>query len=343
MKKRNWLMTIAFAVLSLTIVSTMVIGSTYAKFTSQVAGKGTAQAAGFLVAGTIADATATSLMAPGEAYEVTVPMTYFSQVLTKISTPGGTNATGTGVFDSTVWSNVVSFYNTNWKKIGAALGYGTYNSTGDEFAANGIGNYGPVAANLAVTDVIKTSGAGNASFVSTFISSIMTDGTNSTTDNTELFIKTAGTVAAKADQNGATEANVIPAMLADANRVISVNLKLSIAWVSPKPSAAVGANETANDTNAANDLFDTYLGNLIARFATNTDLVYSYVDLGAAGTELDPTVKTLDVAKTSATTIVRPNSATQSTVTINIGVKAEQLAANTALYDVAGAPSYTVS
>lgn len=114
MKKRNWLMTIAFAVLSLTIISTCVIGSTYAKFTSQVAGGGKAQAAGFLVAGASTEATvATEMVAPTTTVSAEAKINYFSQVDTKIEvtnlSEASTGVTGTGIF--AVWDAIVTAYN----------------------------------------------------------------------------------------------------------------------------------------------------------------------------------------------------------------------------------------
>ena len=114
MKKRNWLMTIAFAVLSLTIISTCVIGSTYAKFTSQVSGGGKAQAAGFLVAGAATEVTvATEMVAPTTAVGAEATINYFSQVETKIEvtnlSEGSTGVTGSGIF--AVWDAIVKAYN----------------------------------------------------------------------------------------------------------------------------------------------------------------------------------------------------------------------------------------
>ena len=109
MKKRNWLMTIAFAVLSLTIISTCVIGSTYAKFTSQVSGGGKAQAAGFLVAGKEVEAGATvELVAPETTAKSEAKINYFSQVVTEITVTGEGDMTGTGVFAK--WTELVAAY-----------------------------------------------------------------------------------------------------------------------------------------------------------------------------------------------------------------------------------------
>ena len=113
MKKKNWLLTIAFAVLSLTIISTCVIGSTYAKFTTTVGGNSTAQAAGFLVTGATANSTADVLLAPG--VEVTVPAgitSYFSQVATEITLDSEiTSANNTGVFTDANWALLIAYFN----------------------------------------------------------------------------------------------------------------------------------------------------------------------------------------------------------------------------------------
>ncbi|MBO4569609.1 MAG: hypothetical protein J5689_00115 [Clostridia bacterium] len=101
MKKKNWLLTIAFAVLSLTIISTCVIGSTYAKFTSGIASGAKVQAAGFLVDGGEVDLSGTfAMVAPGETKATEVTVNYFSQVETVIAASTAT-ITGTGVFDTT--------------------------------------------------------------------------------------------------------------------------------------------------------------------------------------------------------------------------------------------------
>ena len=118
MKKRNWLMTIAFAVLSLTIISTCVIGSTYAKYTSQISTNSGAQAAGFLVTGGNTDVTtADTLIAPGETVEVEATVNYFSQVLTEI---GETTAeiSGTGIFAEDAWAALVADYNAKYGTSG---------------------------------------------------------------------------------------------------------------------------------------------------------------------------------------------------------------------------------
>lgn len=105
MKKRNWLMTIAFAVLSLTIISTCVIGSTYAKFTSKVSANAGVKAAGFMVGSTGTDTAtieaATAVTAPGEAKMAPITFNYYSQVTTEFTVDGagtGYTLTGTGVF-----------------------------------------------------------------------------------------------------------------------------------------------------------------------------------------------------------------------------------------------------
>ena len=104
MKKRNWLLTIAFAVLSLTVISTCVIGSTYAKFVSNVGASAGAKAAGFNVSGgeasTVTIDANTVTIGPGESATSAITFTYFSQVNTEFVAADGTGVTitGTGVF-----------------------------------------------------------------------------------------------------------------------------------------------------------------------------------------------------------------------------------------------------
>ena len=119
MKKRNWLLTIAFAVLSLTVISTCVIGSTYAKYTSQISTNSGAQAAGFLVTGgnSVVE-TSDTLIAPGESATVEATVNYFSQVLTEISETSAT-ISGTGIFDETAWAALVADYNAKYGASGS--------------------------------------------------------------------------------------------------------------------------------------------------------------------------------------------------------------------------------
>ena len=118
MKKRNWLLTIAFAVLSLTVISTCVIGSTYAKYTSQISTNSGAQAAGFLVTGGGTDLTSDTLIKPGESATVEATVNYFSQVLTEISETTAT-ISGTGIFAETAWEALVADYNAKYGASGS--------------------------------------------------------------------------------------------------------------------------------------------------------------------------------------------------------------------------------
>ena len=111
MKKRNWLMTIAFAVLSLTIVSTMVIGTTYAKFTSTISNAGTVNAAGFLITGTTVGQDNDVMIAPSESKNVTMTIAYFSQVDTDITSAATMdNSANTGAFSTANWSSIKTFF-----------------------------------------------------------------------------------------------------------------------------------------------------------------------------------------------------------------------------------------
>lgn len=118
MKKRNWLMTIAFAVLSLTIISTCVIGSTYAKFTSKVSANAGVKAAGFMVGSTGTDTAtieaATAVTAPGESKMASIGFNYYSQVTTEFTVDGagtGYTLTGTGVFAEEKYEALLNGFN----------------------------------------------------------------------------------------------------------------------------------------------------------------------------------------------------------------------------------------
>ena len=200
MKKRNWLMTIAFAVLSLTIISTCVIGSTYAKFVSKVNGSGKAQAAGFLiVAGEAASTSAEEnvLMAPGVTAGYKMTINYFSQVVTNIKTVEGADngATGTGVFTAENWAKLVAFYNANIAAIKAA--------TGAEGAA--------VAGDLAYTSLIKVVNGTGETIDKAFVSAVVEK-------NAALAV--------------AGNATQLKAMAADATDAIAVELTVTAKWES---------------------------------------------------------------------------------------------------------------
>ena len=105
MKKRNWLLTIAFAVLSLTVISTCVIGSTYAKFVSNVGASAGVKAAGFNVSSTGGGSSVTIdadtvLIGPSKSQTTAITFSYYSQVLTEFvaDSGSGVSLTGVGVF-----------------------------------------------------------------------------------------------------------------------------------------------------------------------------------------------------------------------------------------------------
>ena len=211
MKKKNWLLTIAFAVLSLTIISTCVIGSTYAKFTTTVGGNSTAQAAGFLVTGATANSTADVLLAPG--VEVTVPAgitSYFSQVATEITlTNSITSANNTGVFTDANWALLIAYFNAHVAsdadhQVGAALTVGQLIAMGGTTGTSA----GLAAAIYAAGD----------------------DHENSNTNTVWASTYTSG--------------EVLPAMKATATAALTLSaINVTLTWVSPK----VGNTETDND------------------------------------------------------------------------------------------------
>ena len=271
MKKRNWLLTIAFAVLSLTVISTCVIGSTYAKYTSKITGSGSAEAAGFLI--TAGQTTATEenvLMAPEVAAEYSLTINYFSQVVTKLEAAGGASTTtGTGIFDPTTWQALVTWYNTNHEEIATATG-----ATG-----------AAVDGDLAVSDIIQ-----------------VTIGSGSATDDIakQLAAAIAAASSNKVSIDGSdSTGKTLTAMAADETTAISAAIKINVEWVSD----ATG-----------DDLFDTFIGNCIAAFATNTALTYG--ELTAIGTN-----------GSSDGAVQLPASATDSTVGIALNITATQVVA----------------
>ena len=325
MKKRNWLMTIAFAVLSLTIVSTMVIGTTYAKFVSQVNSTGSAQAAGFLVAGTVATTQINTIMAPGVTADQTVSLKYFSQVDTQITAlSNDASLAATGVFDETTWNALVTFYNSNWQKIGNALGYGVYASGTPDTLTLNTGYHGAaVAANLDQTALLTvTAGEGGNTVAQEFIAQVFTNNAN----------KTAAYGSTAALKTTTTTNDTIPAMLPAYDSVLTANLDISVAWTTQKYQTT-----SANDTD--NDLFDTFIGDCIAALATGQDLIYNYYATSSAPTTTALYVIGVDGeinGETSngvtfpidapVTTGANPTrEKVTSTIGIAIGLKAEQV------------------
>ena len=231
MKKKNWLLTIAFAVLSLTIISTCVIGSTYAKFTTNVEGGAKVQAAGFLVAGSQTNVNVSvGLVAPGVSQHKDATIEYFSQVVTDISVAqAGATITGTGVLDAvdpdgegsevSPWVAMLTAYKAT--------------TAGASDAA--------VTTSTTLADVFTiTVGNGTALTLATdFAAAVAT------------AVSTAGIT----DIAGETFVNTgaqLPAMAADADTTVEVTIPVTVTWTSLSNS------------------FDTYLGNRIAELATDT-------------------------------------------------------------------------
>ena len=131
-------MTIAFAILSLTIVSTMVIGTTYAKFTSTISNAGTVNAAGFLITGTTVGQANNVMIAPSQSENVTMTIAYFSQVDTDITSAATMdNSANTGAFSTANWSSIKTFFNTNYAALNTYFGIESPNAaTGAVTATN---------------------------------------------------------------------------------------------------------------------------------------------------------------------------------------------------------------
>lgn len=185
MKKKNWLLTIAFAVMSLAIVSTCVIGSTYARFTSNINAGGNAQAAGFKVVNETVTAATVTLLAPGQTASVNSGISYFSQVKTEVVVAAAQGQTdqveGYGIFED--WTALVDGF-TTWKT--------TKNVTGD------------APANLAAMFTVTVQDGGNGTLAEQIAGKIRaalnsTEGTSHvTTTETGIYVDAMGATATAA-------------------------------------------------------------------------------------------------------------------------------------------------
>lgn len=310
MKKRNWLMTIAFAVLSLTIISTCVIGSTYAKFVSKVGGNGSVNAAGFYLTdgGTLNLASTTTFVGPGNgtAEKTDGAVKFFSQVDTKI-TVGQTDSAsaGTGVFaydsahpENSNWGKLVAYYNLNINNIAKAFGYWDAKTSG----ISGEGDFtgGAVKADLLPTDLIKVGGADTSAIMLKIVDAIFAkEATATVKTKTEIGSTTKSTV----DATLAANEILVSAFQGTAAAEIT-DLNASINWTTLKGNGS-------SDTGADNNLFDTFVGYCIAKLeAASADMCE----------ELGFELPKLTLALTGS-------AATNSTFSVSISIKAEQVGA----------------
>lgn len=257
MKKRNWLMTIAFAVLSLTIISTCVIGSTYAKFTSKVSANAGVKAAGFMV-GSTGEATATidantEVTAPGEAKMAPITFNYYSQVKTEFTVDGegtGYTLTGTGVF-----ANYDTLKNgfADWLK-----------------AKQDKGEFTGVVAN----DVTTAKATLDKWFTVTFTSDAAGQTPISGNGMSEAFAAAVRAAAADATVTLATEetGNKVGAMPKDATAALEItdSFYAKITWV------------TTN--TAADNAWDTYVGEKVAAGNTAAEASWSGITVALSVT-----------------------------------------------------------
>lgn len=284
MKKRNWLMTIAFAVLSLTIISTCVIGSTYAKFVSKVGGNGSVQAAGFMLTdGGALNFKDTKVIGPdGGSGDTAATIKYYSQVATILTfAEDAEDAKGTNAFTTANWTELRSFYNDNFDAIAAYFGYGTATAEGKVdggTTAKGTALTGAKLGDteaLSARDLIKVS-SGEGTIQSQF----------------KTALKDAGlTVTEEA------KALKVTGMDANTSAVVSVTVTSNIKWTT-----------LTYDTSKANNLFDTYVGYIVAQLQL-TENAAGNVDVLTFGE------KKLTLAKTTDG---------KSTMQLSIGITAEQ-------------------
>lgn len=285
MKKRNWLMTIAFAVLSLTIISTCVIGSTYAKFVSKVGGNGSVQAAGFMLTdGGSLNFTDTKVIGPdGGSGDTTATIKYFSQVATILTfAEDAADAQGTNAFTTANWTALRTFYNENFDAIATYFGYGT--------AAEGKVDGGPAANGTTLTGAKL--GDGEALSARGLIKVSSGEGTirsqfKTALEDAHLTVTEEGTAALK-----------VTAMDANTAAVVSVTVTSNIKWTT-----------LTYDTSKANNLFDTYVGYIVAQLQLTANAAgdVDVLDLGGG--------KKLTLAKTGDG---------KSTMQLSIGITAEQ-------------------
>ena len=283
MKKRNWLMTIAFAVLSLTIISTCVIGSTYAKFVSKVGGNGSVQAAGFMLTdGGALNFKDTKVIGPdGGSGDTAATIKYYSQVATILMfAEDAEDAEGTNAFTTANWTALRSFYNDNFDAIATYFGYGTAaeGKVDGGTTANGTALTGAKLGDteaLSARGLIKVS-SGEGTIQSQFKTALEGAGLTVTEDGKALKVTAMG---------------------ADVADVVSVTVTSNIKWTT-----------LTYDTSKASNLFDTYVGYIVAQLQLTENAVGN-VDVLTLGE------KKLTLAKTDAG---------KSTMQLSIGITAEQ-------------------
>lgn len=284
MKKRNWLMTIAFAVLSLTIISTCVIGSTYAKFVSKVGGNGSVQAAGFMLTdGGALNFKDTKVIGPdGGSGDTAATIKYYSQVATILTfAEDAEDAEGTNAFTTANWTALRSFYNDNFDAIAAYFGYGTATAEGKVDGGTTANGTALTGAKLGDTEALSARGLIKVS-----------SGEGTIQSQFKTALEAAGlTVTEEA------KALKVTAMDANTAAVVSVTVTSNIKWTT-----------LTYDTSKANNLFDTYVGYIVAQLQL-TENAAGNVDVLTFGE------KKLTLAKTTDG---------KSTMQLSIGITAEQ-------------------
>lgn len=284
MKKRNWLMTIAFAVLSLTIISTCVIGSTYAKFVSKVGGNGSVQAAGFMLTdGGALNFKDTKVIGPdGGSGDTAATIKYYSQVATILTfAEDAEDAEGTNAFTTANWTALRSFYNDNFDAIAAYFGYGTATVEGKVDGGTTANGTALTGAKLGDTEALSARGLIKVS-----------SGEGTIQSQFKTALKAAGlTVTEEA------KALKVTAMDANTAAVVSVTVTSNIKWTT-----------LTYDTSKANNLFDTYVGYIVAQLQL-TENAAGNVDVFTFGE------KKLTLAKTDDG---------KSTMQLSIGITAGQ-------------------
>jgi hypothetical protein len=273
----------------------MVIGTTYAKFTSTISGNSTVRAAGFLITGSTASVDDELLIAPGETQEVEIELKYFSQVDTVISGEAlQTNTAGnTGAFTDSNWAAIVAYYKAHASDLKNYFGitYSAQEATENTPAVIPGGVAFEEGEEPAVADLISVD---DAAMVSSFLKKINDNNTTTGLGEDALAVYPTG--------------SVVKAMAYDVTDPITIGLTIPVTWT----THAVGG-----------DTFDTLVGNCIAALAA-PDAGYATVSHTEGSTSV---VLDFGFGSGNELTLTLPSNSTTgiaSKVSVALGMTATQ-------------------
>ena len=214
--------------------------------------------------------------------DTTATIKYFSQVATILTfAEDAADAAGTNAFTTANWTALRTFYNENFDAIAAYFGYGP--ASGGKVdggtTANGTTLTGATLGEseaLSARGLIKVS-SGEGTIQSQFKTALEAAGLTATEEGTALKVTAMG---------------------ADVDTVVSVTVTSNIKWTTLK-----------YDTSKANNLFDTYVGYIVAQLQLTAN---------AAGN-----VDVLDLGGGKKLTLVKTDDG-KSTMQLSIGITDEQ-------------------